>query len=450
MGEESKMARRKSAPKNMSDEDRLAKNERIKATTVSTRKRRAGMDCKVYSVKVSKTRLNGSQKEALTRLFLEAKWTRNALLSSGVFTRENLKNYRYEVPVHTPNGVVTRKIEVLGGQIAQGVLAEIKTNLKQLSSLKKAGRKVGRLKFCKEITSIDFVQHGNSWKLNANDSKIKLANIPGWIKVHGLKQIPKGADCANVKLVKKPSEYYIQITTYVPKEAKIAQQGTVVGIDMGVKTGLTLSDGTKINIVFEEPERLKRLRKKLSRQQKGSNKYQKTWVLINKELEKITNKKNDAANKIVHQLSKNETVYFQDENISGWKHRKSRARGSKKIHHSVLGRVKSKLQKLDNAVCLDQFLPTTQLCVCGVKNPHSLDDRTYHCPSCGYAEDRDVHAALNMVRIGRFLDENNSTGLVQIRTSVEFYVRPAEMSFDDIEVGTGTVKREAAMSLASP
>lgn len=77
----------------MTDQDRLAKNERIKATAISTRKRRSGMDCKVYSVKVSKSRLTGVQKEALTRLFLEAKWTRNALLSSGVFTREDLKNF---------------------------------------------------------------------------------------------------------------------------------------------------------------------------------------------------------------------------------------------------------------------------------------------------------------------------------------------------------------------
>ena len=54
------MARRKSAPKTMTDQDRLAKNERIKATAISTRKRRSGMDCKVYSVKVSKSRLTGA------------------------------------------------------------------------------------------------------------------------------------------------------------------------------------------------------------------------------------------------------------------------------------------------------------------------------------------------------------------------------------------------------
>lgn len=338
------MSRRKSSPKTMTDVQRLAKNQRIKDTLTATRKRRSGMDCKVYSVKVSRSRLNGIQKESLARLFLEAKWVRNALIGSEDFTRESLKNFRDEVPVHTPQGVDIRPVTVLGGQIAQGVLSEIKTNLKQLSSLKKSGRKVGKLKFCTEVTSVDFVQYGKSWKFNASNSTIKLANIPGWVKVRGLKQLPEGAEYANAKLVKRPSGYYIHITTYTPKRETTTQPGTAIGIDMGVKTGLTLSDGSKIDMVFEEPERVRRLRRKLSRQEKGSHKYRKTWGLISREMEKLSHKKNDAANKLVHELAKNETIYFQDENIAGWRNKKSQARGSKKIHHGILGRVKSRLK----------------------------------------------------------------------------------------------------------
>lgn len=126
------MSRRKSSPKTMTDDQRLAKNQRIKDTMNATRKRRSGMDRKVYSVKVSRSRLNGTQKESLTRLFLEAKWVRNALIGSGGFTRESLKKFRDEVPVHTPDGVVFRPVTVLGGQIAQSVLSELKSNLKQL------------------------------------------------------------------------------------------------------------------------------------------------------------------------------------------------------------------------------------------------------------------------------------------------------------------------------
>ncbi len=194
---------------------------------------------------------------------------------------------------------------------------------------------------------------------------------------------------------------------------------------------------------------MRRLRRKLNRQVKGSNKYNKTWELIKRELEKNTRRKNDAANKIVHELAKNERIFFQDENISAWKNKKSRARGSKKIHSGILGRVKSRLKKLDNAVCLGRFEPTTQLCVCGAKNKHTLDERVYRC-ACGFTADRDVHAALNMIRIGSALEQENSPGLGQARTPVEFPVRPAEMSFVGINVGAGTVKREAVRSSASP
>ena len=440
---------RKSTSKNMSNEARLAKNKRIKKTLKATRKRRSTMDCKVFQLKVSKTRLNGQQNEALERLFLEAKWVRNALIASEDFTRDNLKNFHNTVPVHTPDGVEIRDIRVLGGQIAQGVLSEIKTNLRQLSSLKKNGHKVGRLKFCREITSIDFVQAGNSWKLNTDNSTVKLANIPGWIKVRGLKQIPEGAEFGNAKLVRRASGLYIHITTFIPKVEKEVQPGTAIGIDMGIATGLTLSDGSKINVVFGESERLRRLRRKLNRQEKGSNKYNKTWGLIKRELEKNTRRKNDAANKIVHELAKNERIFFQDENISARKKKKSKARGSKKIHTGILGRVKSRLKMLDNAVCLDRFEPTTQLCVCGRKNKIPLSERMYSC-ECGYREDRDIHAALNMMRIGSALEQEDSPGLGRTGTPVEFLVRPAEMSFTGITVGAGTVKREAAMSLASP
>ena len=433
----------------MPDEARLAKNKRIKKTLKATRKRRSTMDCKVFQLKVSKTRLNGQQNEALERLFLEAKWVRNALIASEDFTRDNLKNFRDTVPVHTPDGVEIRDIRVLGGQISQGVLSEIKTNLRQLSSLKKNGHKVGRLKFCREITSIDFVQAGHTWKLNTDNSTVKLANIPGWIKVRGLKQIPEGAEFGNAKLVRRASGLYIHITTFIPKVEKDVQPGTVIGVDMGIATGLTLSDGSKINVVFGESERLRRLRRKLNRQEKGSNKYNKTKELIKRELEKNTRRKNDAANKIVHELAKNERVFFQDENISAWKKKKSKARGSRKIHNGILGRVKSRLKTLDNAVCLDRFEPTTQLCVCGAKNKHTLDKRVYTC-ACGYTEDRDVHAASNMIRIGSALESEDSPGLGRTGTPVEFLVRPAEMSFVGINVGAGTVKREAARSSASP
>ena len=89
---------------------------------------------------------------------------------------------------------------------------------------------------------------------------------------------------------------------------------------------------------------------------------------------------------------------MQDENIAGW----HRGHFGKQVQHSCLGTVKSKLMALPNVVILDQFIPTTKLCpkCYSVKNDMTLADRVYEC-SCGYHEDRDVHAARNMIEIAK-------------------------------------------------
>ena len=48
---------------------------------------------------------------------------------------------------------------------------------------------------------------------------------------------------------------------------------------------------------------------------------------------------------------------------------------------------------------LDKHVATTATCICGVKTKHTPDKRVFVCATCGYSEDRDVHAAKNMVRL---------------------------------------------------
>lgn len=171
---------------------------------------------------------------------------------------------------------------------------------------------------------------------------------------------------------------------------------------MGVKTHITLSNGDKINALFGETDRLKRLQRKSSRQVKGSNNYRKMLRLIGKEYEKMDNKKNDFANKLVHDLLKYETVYLQDESINAWRSKRGFVKSGKRLQHSVLGRVKAKLVAHERVVLLPKWVATTQSCRgldCKKLNKHVPGVDEYKC-SCGYSFDRDVHAALNMVSLG--------------------------------------------------
>ena len=140
------------------------------------------------------------------------------------------------------------------------------------------------------------------------------------------------------------------------------------------------------------------LQKQLFRRVKGSNNRRKTVKLIQREYQKLSNKKQDKANKIVSKLKKYDRIYMQDEQISGW----HKGLFGKQVQHSCLGTVKAKLKALPQTVVLDKWIPTTKLCPdCGTVNQHvTLADRTIVC-GCGYVEDRDVHSAKNMIFIAK-------------------------------------------------
>ena len=73
-----------------------------------------------------------------------------------------------------------------------------------------------------------------------------------------------------------------------------------------------------------------------------------------------------------------------------------------------MGLIKVKLKKLDNVIVLDKYIPTTKWCPCCHKmNELSLNDRTYRC-KCGYSQDRDIHAAQNMLNIKNLVEKNIS------------------------------------------
>lgn len=391
----------------MDEKQRLAKNKQIKEAGKATRKRRNAMDCRVYHLKISKRKLTNTQKNALDRLFLEAKWLRNHALANEQFNAAFLNEIGDTVQIKNRKGEFeTRNLEILGSQMRQAILSQIRGDLASLKTRKNKGAKVGRLKFVSQVNSINLQQKGTTYDLDFEKNSVRIQKI-GHVRVRGMKQIKDATEFANAKVLKKPSGYYIAVTCYFPagKKAIAFNPGTKVGIDMGVKTHVTLSTGEKWESTVKEPERLRRLQRKLSRQTKGSNNWWKTRLLIRREHEKLNNKKKDQANKFVRQLLMNEHVFMQDENLASWRRKNGYIRAGKKLQHSSLGLVKAKLASHPRVVVLPRAAATTKTCVCGGRNDVGLN-RLYSCTTCGYAMDRDVHAARNMILLG----ESNTLG----------------------------------------
>jgi len=367
----------------------------------ATRQRRQSQVCRVFQVKLQSNSLSTQQRNALKMLFVEAKWIYNDALSHGITDYEPGKT----VTVRNRDGMFEeRPLTVIGAQMKQSVISEMHASLRSLSSHKKAGRKVGALKYISHYTSVNLKQYGNTYKIQGN--RVRVQNIQGWLKARGLHQL-EGWELANAKLVSKPDGYYLHVTAFKDKSATKDDfiPGTRVGVDMGLTTHVTLSDGTKISATVRETDRLKRLQRKLSKQVKGSNNYARTRTLLQREQQRNTNRRNDIANKVTHDILLNEQVFMQDENLASWR----KSFGGAKQHGSILGRVKAKLIHHERVVVLRKNAPTTKMCVCGRRNAHSLKERTYTCSSCGYTADRDVHAARNMVRFSIPVERREST-----------------------------------------
>lgn len=385
----------------MTEQERLIKNKQISQTKRETVERHKSMSVKTFDVKIQANHLSKEQKEALKTVFLEQKWLKNYILNWCEESKDNkLTKFDTKIKDITKKDKDMKDIKVhikyLSAQSKQCLISRMYANIKTLHTLKSKGfQKCGKLKYSKEETIIDLKQYGVSHKI-ISSKRIKIVGLPKTFIVNGLEQfinIPN-IEFANARLIHRGNGYYVQFVCYIPKESENDKIHEIIGIDFGCETSFTLSNGEKISAQIPESERLKKCQKSMARKQKGSKNWYRELSKIKKEYQKIANRRNDRANKIVAHLSQYETVVIQDEQLKNW-HKNGHG---KTVQHSVLGRVKSKLLMKPNTVVLGKTVPTTKLCTnCGVWHDEiKVWDRVFKC-DCGVEMDRDVHASQNMV-----------------------------------------------------
>ena len=298
-----------------SDEKRAA----IKATRFATAAKRKNQVCKVYECKIVEKRLNKKQKEELEMLFVEGKRFYNHVLSihrTGTYLNDiNSTKIKEVEHFDKDKNKLSSKLEYIGSQQKQAIITRMISNEKAIIILVKKGfQKRGSLKFKSELNCIPLKQYGTTYKFKTAN-KVKIQGISGTVLVRTGNQLRVADELANANLIKRPDGYYLKVTAYINKEnfKEITTNGKEIGLDFGIKTNITTSEGEKLDITVEESERLKRLQRKMSRQVKGSNNRFKTIKLIRREYQKLSNRKQDKANKIVSKLKKYETIVIQDE-----------------------------------------------------------------------------------------------------------------------------------------
>ena len=190
-----------------------------------------------------------------------------------------------------------------------------------------------------------------------------------------------------------------------------------VGIDIGVKSALVLSDG----IAIESPKPLKqnlRKIKRLSRQlskrthartkqerlegKKKSNNYRKLSVKLSNAQRRVSNIRRDFTQKVTTILTTHYgQIVLEDLNVKGMVRNHRLAQAVSDVAFGELSR-QVEYKSENNGVTVkraDRFYPSSKTCsVCGyVKRNLTLKDRTYRCDKCGAVIDRDYNASLNLL-----------------------------------------------------
>ena len=396
----------------MDDEARKAKNRTIREKGRETRLRHASMRPVVIELKLDLKCLNNAERDKLFLYFAECRWLCNYLIGLGADGFRDFSTETRSITSLDKDGNPVARQLTMPAKFIQAVYSSLKQDMESLAAKRrKTGKKNGKLKFRSSYDSIELNQYKNTHWIcfgpdgNANGrykNTVHIAGIKRPIRVFGMDQIPAGAECANAKLVKRPSGIYLMLTCYIPKhEGSLeTEQKPDLGIDFGIKTTITTSDGEKYDISVREPERLKGLQRKLARQKKGSRGWYDTKHRIQREYERLANRRRAKANQVYNDIVMGRSlVVMQDENIRGW----HKGLFGKDVQNSALGTLKRKLMANERVLVIDRFFPSTRMCpVCGhIHDSITLSDRVFVCPACGYTEDRDVKSAKTLLLAGK-------------------------------------------------
>jgi len=267
---------------------------------------------------------------------------------------------------------------------------------------KRKGRKVGYPKFKKRThkQSARFRIGGFSIKGNG----VYLAKI-GVVKPIWSRELP--ASPSSVTVIKDCANRYFLSFVVDIEPVQIDAKNQSIGIDLGIKTFAVMSNGEKAFSPSYKvlDRRVRKLQKKLARQQKDSSRRHKTRIQIAKNHNKIADIRKDFLHKLSTQIvSENQAIVLEDLNVSGMvKNRKLARVISQQGWREFRVLIEAKSEKYGRKfVVISRWEPTSQSCSkCGYRwGKVDLSVRSILCLGCGIEHDRDDNASKNIEMVG--------------------------------------------------
>lgn len=240
------------------------------------------------------------------------------------------------------------------------------------------------------------------------DGKLYVQNV-GLLPVKWHRALPEGT-LKNVIILRKASGWYVLLQLEVETEVPTTEpsEALPVGIDVGIRHALALSDGTVIDSPKYLKQSLKRVRvlqRRVARRRKGSKRREQAIQQLAKAQEHVANQRRDWWHKVTHWLvATYGLIVLEDLHLAFMPRNGNLARAA---HDVALGLFDELLSYKANQAGVQlikvNLSNTSQICSgCGWLVPKDLSVRVHQChnPACGFTVDRDVNAALNILGLG--------------------------------------------------
>ena len=266
-------------------------------------------------------------------------------------------------------------------------------------------KKIGKFpKFKSKHNSKQSYRIPQSFKISNERRTIKIPKL-GWVSFKDEFDFKKEYDYRQITISKTPSGNYMISILYNDKirevKPKKVKSEKTLGIDVGVKTLATLSNGTKI----ENPKFYEQYQNKLgksqtifSKKQKDSKNYWKQRKIVAKKHEKISNCLKDYLHKLSNLLVENQnydSFAMEHLDISTMETKHVNQVGWNMLKNMMSYKCK---EKGKNLLTIGKYDPSSKTCSkCGyIKEDLKLSDRQWDCPICNEVHDRDINAANNI------------------------------------------------------
>ncbi|MFZ1026282.1 MAG: RNA-guided endonuclease TnpB family protein [Limnoraphis robusta] len=253
--------------------------------------------------------------------------------------------------------------------------------------------------------SAEFSKAAFNWK----NGQVYIAKCKEPLSIRWSRQLPTGCSPSTITVKLDPSgRWFVSLRIDDSVDHKLKPVDKKVGIDLGITSLFTTSDGVKVYNPKHFDKLYKKLRlaqKSLSRKIKGSLNREKARVKVARISAKIADTRRDYTHKLTTQLIReNQSIVVEDLAVKNMVKNHKLARAISDANWGEL--VRQLTYKAEwygrELIKIDRWFPSSKRCSnCGyIAEKMPLNIREWDCPKCNSHHDRDINASINILAAG--------------------------------------------------